>query len=262
LTPSGRSSETPWAKALYRQAESEGNMFRFRGGRALLALAVGAGVFGIATAVQASIPDAQGVIHGCYSTSLAHGSPTGALRVIDTAKLNGNCASWETALNWNQTGPRGPTGARGPTGPKGATGAKGPTGAKGATGPSEAVSATASVGTPPSSPTAQGGITAASTFTTTVAGKLQLSKPIDAYLACANNVGVWWWITLDGAVVPSSFTHTQAGTSFISQTLVGVTASSVAAGTHTMDINTMCDTGAWSQAGWFNFSGGTAIVVG
>ncbi len=32
-----------------------------RGGRFLLALAVGGAVFGIATAVQASIPDASGV---------------------------------------------------------------------------------------------------------------------------------------------------------------------------------------------------------
>jgi hypothetical protein len=107
----------------------------------LLAVAVGGVTFGIASAVQASIPDANGVIHGCYNTSLAHGNPTGALRVIDTAKPNGNCASWEAPLNWNQTGPtgptggRGPTGARGPTGPKGATGARGPTGPKGATGP-------------------------------------------------------------------------------------------------------------------------------
>ena len=45
---------------------------------------VGWAVFGIASAVQASIPDASGVIHGCYNTSLAHGNPTGALRVIDT----------------------------------------------------------------------------------------------------------------------------------------------------------------------------------
>src|SRR5262245_33224832 len=36
-----------------------------RGGRILLALAVGGAVFGIATAVQADIPD-NGVIHGCY----------------------------------------------------------------------------------------------------------------------------------------------------------------------------------------------------
>jgi len=117
-----------------------------RGGRLALALAVGGAAFGIATAVQASIPDASGVIHGCYNTSLAHGSPIGALRVIDTAKPNANCASWETALNWNAkgiTGPTGVRGSRGPTGPtgpkgstgsKGATGAKGPTGSKGATG--------------------------------------------------------------------------------------------------------------------------------
>src|SRR5215471_2145629 len=92
-----------------------------RGGRLLLGLAVGAGVFGVATAVQASIPDASGVIHGCYNTSLAHGNPTGALRVIDTSKPNGNCASWEAPLSWNTTG------VTGPTGPKGATGPKGPT---------------------------------------------------------------------------------------------------------------------------------------
>lgn len=134
-----------------------------RGGRFLLALAVGSAVFGVATAVQASIPDASGVIHGCYNTSLAHGNPTGALRVIDTAKANANCASWEAPLNWNAdgitgatgaTGPSGPTGARGltgPTGPKGTTGAKGstgptgpkgPTGSDGPTGPTGPVGAT------------------------------------------------------------------------------------------------------------------------
>ena len=36
-----------------------------RGGRLLVALAVGGAVFGIATAVQADIPD-NGVIHGSY----------------------------------------------------------------------------------------------------------------------------------------------------------------------------------------------------
>jgi hypothetical protein len=63
------------------------------------------------------------------------------LRVIDTAKPNGICASWEAPLNWNAngiTGPTGSTGSRGPTGPKGATGPTGPkgtTGANGSTGP-------------------------------------------------------------------------------------------------------------------------------
>ena len=109
-----------------------------KGGRLLLALAVGGAVFGIATAVQASIPDSSGVIHGCYNTSLARGTPTGALRVIDAAKPNANCASWEAAVSWNAngvTGARGPTGVPGPTGAKGATGPQGPQGPKGATGP-------------------------------------------------------------------------------------------------------------------------------
>ena len=118
-----------------------------RGGRLVLALAIGAAVFGIATAVQASIPDSSGVMHGCYNTSLAHGNPTGALRVIDTAKPNGSCTSWETAVSWNAngvSGARGPTGAPGPTGPKGTTGSKGtsgtrgPSGQRGPTGPTGA----------------------------------------------------------------------------------------------------------------------------
>jgi len=88
--------------------------------RIVLGLAVCAAVFGVASAVQASIPDGSGVIHACYNTSLAHGSPTGALRVIDTSAVNGRCASWEAPLSWAQrgvTGPTGATGARGPTGP-------------------------------------------------------------------------------------------------------------------------------------------------
>jgi hypothetical protein len=86
---------------------------------------VGGAVFGIASAVQASIPDAKGVIHGCYNVSLAHGYPTGALRVIDTSAVNGHCASWEAPLNWNRRGVTGPTGPPGPTGAKGPTGPAG-----------------------------------------------------------------------------------------------------------------------------------------
>lgn len=103
-------------------------------GKVLAAIAVGGAAFGIATAVQASIPDANGVIHACYTTSLAHGNPTGALRVIDTATANGHCASWEQPLSWNQRGATGPSGPAGVTGPKGSTGARGPTGSRGPTG--------------------------------------------------------------------------------------------------------------------------------
>jgi hypothetical protein len=98
-----------------------------RGGRLLLALVAGAGVFAIASAVQADIPDA-GVIHSCYSKT------TLALHVIDS-DLGQRCNPvTELALNWNQTGPTGATGATGVTGATGATGATGVTGATGATG--------------------------------------------------------------------------------------------------------------------------------
>jgi hypothetical protein len=59
------------------------------------------GVFGIATAVQASIPDAKGVIHGCYMKS------GGALSVVDPSVTT--CKPGQTSLNWNQ---RGVTGRR------------------------------------------------------------------------------------------------------------------------------------------------------
>ncbi|HST25106.1 MAG TPA: hypothetical protein VLJ76_03865 [Gaiellaceae bacterium] len=112
-----------------------------RVGKVLVTLAVAGGAFGIATAVQASIPDATGVIHGCYNASLAHGNPTGAVRVVDTSKPGGVCASWEAPLSWSQVGPtglRGPTGAKGTTGAKGATGTNGTTGATGPSGPTGA----------------------------------------------------------------------------------------------------------------------------
>ncbi|HST25381.1 MAG TPA: hypothetical protein VLJ76_05285 [Gaiellaceae bacterium] len=72
---------------------------RVFGRRLVVALAVGGAMFGVATAVQASIPDSSGIVHACFNTSLAHGSPTGALRAIDTSAANGNCASWEGAVD-------------------------------------------------------------------------------------------------------------------------------------------------------------------
>jgi hypothetical protein len=57
----------------------------------------------------ATIPDANGVIHGCYQTS------KGDLREIDSS--SSTCKNGETALDWNQTGPQGPSGPRGPSDP-------------------------------------------------------------------------------------------------------------------------------------------------
>ena len=99
-------------------------------GRLLVALAAGGALFGIATAVQADIPD-SGTINACYYSpgKLAPANPRkGALRVIDTSKGQ-TCARDETALSWNAAGV---TGAQGPTGPTGATGPTGPTGPVGA----------------------------------------------------------------------------------------------------------------------------------
>jgi hypothetical protein len=108
------------------------------GGKVLVALAIGGALFGVARAVQASIPDSNGVIHGCYYTPPGKvnkaGMRTGALRVVDSGKGQ-QCAPDETALSWNHTGP---SGARGPTGTKGTTGSRGPSGAKGTTGPTGA----------------------------------------------------------------------------------------------------------------------------
>ena len=81
----------------------------------IAAAAVAAGAVSVA---MATIPDASGVIHGCYSTV----PPTsGQLRVIDTDKTR-SCGRNEKPLDWNQ---QGRNGATGPTGPVGATGPSG-----------------------------------------------------------------------------------------------------------------------------------------
>lgn len=76
----------------------------------------------------AAIPSSGGVIHSCYKTG---SNPSGHLRVID-AEAGETCAKNETALTFNQQGPKGDTG---PQGPKGDTGAQGPKGDTGAQGP-------------------------------------------------------------------------------------------------------------------------------
>jgi hypothetical protein len=53
----------------------------------------------LVTVAAASIPDASGVIHACYTRS------SGTLRVSDT----GTCTTKETAISWNNVGPAGLT---------------------------------------------------------------------------------------------------------------------------------------------------------
>jgi hypothetical protein len=71
----------------------------------------------LAGTAYATIPDGNGVIHGCYAKS------GGTLRVIDASVTN--CKTGETALDWNQQGqpgPKGDPGEPGPAGPQGAPG--------------------------------------------------------------------------------------------------------------------------------------------
>ena len=60
---------------------------------------------------SATIPDAAGVIHGCYNAT------NGSQRIIDTSVQS--CKTNEVAIQRNQTGPQGPLGPQGPQGPQG-----------------------------------------------------------------------------------------------------------------------------------------------
>ena len=78
---------------------------------------------------SASIPDSNGVIHGCFRKS------DGRLRAISTDRGQ-TCARGERKLNWNQTGTPGQDGDQGPEGPEGPQGEQGIQGPAGAGSPS------------------------------------------------------------------------------------------------------------------------------
>lgn len=73
----------------------------------VVALVIAAG--GIA---YASIPGPTGLIRGCYDNAAPGGRH--ALHVVDSAARG--CGTGFTAVNWNQTGPKGATGPQGPAG--------------------------------------------------------------------------------------------------------------------------------------------------
>jgi hypothetical protein len=90
---------------------------------------VASGALGVGAS---AIPDASGVIHGCYLKSGGgddddDGGGKGRLRVIDPSKGE-KCKKREVAISWNQTGPKGD---KGDTGDQGAKGDQGIQGVKG-----------------------------------------------------------------------------------------------------------------------------------
>jgi hypothetical protein len=70
-------------------------------------------------AAAAAIPSADGVIHACYREN------TGAVRLVDEGTA---CLPIESAISWNQKGPKGDPGEPGPPGPQGSPGETGPQG--------------------------------------------------------------------------------------------------------------------------------------
>jgi hypothetical protein len=106
--------------------------------RSLVVLAAVVVAVPVTGAAWAAVPDGDtNVIHGCYSRD-------GELRVIDPSSRDRKlreCTSKETAIWWNQEGPRGEAGppgadgAQGPAGPQGLPGDPGVAGADGAHGP-------------------------------------------------------------------------------------------------------------------------------
>lgn len=106
-----------------------GKLFTERSRRTQHALVLSsASIFLLGIIAYASIPDANGVVHGCYKTS------NGSLRVIDSPSVQCDPRN-ETAISWNQAGPVGPQGLQGPVGPQGGQGVPGPAGPQGPAGP-------------------------------------------------------------------------------------------------------------------------------
>ena len=103
------------------------NRTKLAAGAAVLVALVAGGVS------YASIPGAGGVISACYDKQ------SGQVRIYDAGGgIPKGCGKTETAISWNQQGPKGDkgdTGPQGPAGPTGGAGPPGPAGPAGATGP-------------------------------------------------------------------------------------------------------------------------------
>ena len=105
-----------------------------------------------------------------------------------------------------------------------------------------------------------------STFSTSRAAKLLVLKDVAAFMNCPTFPrGSWWWLTLDGAVVPGSLRVFPDGTTIVPLSFNGVTAQAVPAGQHTLSVGAMCIAGSQppgSGAGFALYSGGSVVLLG
>jgi hypothetical protein len=84
----------------------------------LLAAAIVVGGAAIGGIAYASIPDATGVIHGCYSPNGATANGGTQLNIVDSNSAA--CNKGQQQVQWNQVGAQGPQGPRGDAGPSAA----------------------------------------------------------------------------------------------------------------------------------------------
>jgi len=150
--------------------------------------------------------------------------------------------------------------------PQGPRGDKGDKGERGEIGPTEGVAAADPETAAPTGATNQFVFSQnlASTFTTSHAGRLLLLKDFNASISCPTAPSsAWWWLTLDGAVVTSSFRIVGASATAVGQlSISGVTAQSVPAGNHTLGVQAMCFAGTSGGGSASFYSGGNVVVLG
>jgi hypothetical protein len=92
---------------LHKWREDFGVSLHMKGrGRHWVAISAGLLAIALSGIAYATIPDSNGVIHGCYQKT------TGSLRVIDT-DVGQSCTPSEKTLSWNKEGPPGPSGPPG-----------------------------------------------------------------------------------------------------------------------------------------------------
>ena len=102
-----------------------------------------------------------------------------------------------------------------------------------------------------------------STFSTSRAAKLLLLKDVSAFMNCPSfPPHAWWWLTLDGAVVPGSLRTFPSETTIVPLSFNGVTAQTVPAGQHTLTVGAMCHSGTSFGAGFSLYSGGSVVLLG
>lgn len=94
--------------------------------RTAVIAAAGAGLLMATGVAYASIPAADGTIHGCYA------SKGGDVRLVEEDEA---CKTQERRVSWNRQGPPGEVGPQGPQGEQGPQGIQGETGPEGPEGP-------------------------------------------------------------------------------------------------------------------------------